>query len=95
MWHLAFIIVLSALSSTLYLFYALGTLVPSIAVGIRRLHDSNRSGWWLLVSLVPFLGFIVMIIFLTSAGTSGSNDYGPEPGADPGHEDIIHPGPLG
>ena len=93
-WHLAFIIVLGALSSALYLLYALGTLVPSIAVGIRRLHDTNRSGWWLLVTFVPFVGFIVMIVFLASAGTTGENDYGFEPGADPGHEDIVDPGPL-
>ncbi len=93
-WHLAFIIVLGALSNALYLLYALGTLVPSIAVGIRRLHDTNRSGWWLLVTFVPFVGFIVMIVFLASAGTTGGNDYGFEPGADPGHEDIVDPGPL-
>jgi len=92
-WHLAFIIVLGALSNALYLLYALGTLVPSIAVGIRRLHDTNRSGWWLLVTFVPFVGFIVMIVFLASAGTTGGNDYGFEPGADPGHEDIVDPAP--
>ena len=93
-WHLAFIIVLSWLSGALYMLYALGTLVPSIAVGIRRLHDTNRSGWWLLVTFVPFVGFIVMIVFLASAGTTGENDYGSEPGADPGHEEIIDPGPF-
>ncbi len=92
-WHLAFIIVLGALSNALYMLYALGTLVPSIAVGIRRLHDTNRSGWWLLVTFVPFVGLIVMIVFLASAGTTGGNDYGVEPGADPGHEDIVDPAP--
>jgi|TARA_Y100000310_G_scaffold298067_1_gene331647 uncharacterized membrane protein YhaH (DUF805 family) len=94
-WHLAFVIVLGVLSSDLYMLYVLGTLVPGIAVAVRRLHDSNRSGWWLLVTFVPIVGFIALIVFLASAGTSGPNDYGSEPGADPGHEDIVDPGPLG
>lgn len=94
LWHLAIIVVLSSLSNVLYYLYALGTLIPSFAVGVRRLHDTNRSGWWLLVSVVPFIGFIVMIVFLASAGTSGGNDYGPEPGADPGPEPFVDPGPI-
>ena len=44
--------------------YALGVLIPSIAVGVRRLHDTNRSGWWLLIALIPIIGAIVLLVFL-------------------------------
>jgi len=44
--------------------YSLATLLPALAVGVRRLHDTNRSGWWLLLWLVPVIGWIVLIVFL-------------------------------
>ena len=44
--------------------YTLALFIPALAVGIRRLHDTNRSGWWLLIGLVPFVGAIVLIVFL-------------------------------
>jgi uncharacterized membrane protein YhaH (DUF805 family) len=61
--------------------YSLAILVPSIAVGARRLHDTNRSGWWQLIALVPFLGIIVLIYFCATAGDAGANTYGPDPKA--------------
>jgi uncharacterized membrane protein YhaH (DUF805 family) len=57
----------------------LGLLLPSLAVGVRRLHDTNRSGWWLLISLVPILGGIVCFVFMVLPGTRGPNKYGPDP----------------
>jgi len=60
--------------------YALAVLLPSIGVGIRRLHDTNRTGWWLLVSLVPLVGWIWIIVLLALAGDDGPNRYGPPPG---------------
>jgi uncharacterized membrane protein YhaH (DUF805 family) len=60
--------------------YALAVLLPSIGVGIRRLHDTNRTGWWLLVSLVPLVGWIWIIVLLALAGDEGPNRYGPPPG---------------
>ena len=63
----------------------LGTLIPSIAVGVRRLHDTGRSGWWMLIGLVPVVGGIVLLIFYVLDGTRGPNEYGPDPKqADPG-----------
>lgn len=59
--------------------YTLGILLPGIAVSIRRLHDTNRSGWWLLISLVPIIGSIVLLVFMIQAGTSGENQYGSDP----------------
>jgi uncharacterized membrane protein YhaH (DUF805 family) len=49
------------------LFYV-ATLLPSVAVAIRRLHDTNRSGWWLLVGLVPFVGWLILLVFMTRPG---------------------------
>lgn len=59
--------------------YTLAILLPSIAVSIRRLHDTDRSGWWLLVALVPFIGGIVLLVFMVMDSTPGSNKYGPNP----------------
>lgn len=58
---------------------ALGLLIPSIAVAIRRLHDTDRSGWWLLIALVPIIGSIVLLVFMILEGTRGSNRFGPDP----------------
>jgi uncharacterized membrane protein YhaH (DUF805 family) len=57
--------------------FYLAVLLPSLAVLVRRLHDTGRSGWWILISFVPF-GGIVLLIF-TLMGSDGPNDYGPEP----------------
>jgi uncharacterized membrane protein YhaH (DUF805 family) len=51
-------------------------LVPGVAVGIRRLHDTGKSGWWLLIALVPIVGIIVLIVFFAQDSTPGVNDYG-------------------
>jgi uncharacterized membrane protein YhaH (DUF805 family) len=58
---------------------ALALLIPSIAVGIRRLHDTNRSGWWVLIALVPIVGSIILLVFFVLEGTRGPNQYGPDP----------------
>lgn len=55
---------------------ALALIIPSIAVAVRRLHDTDRTGWWYLISFVPIIGFIVIIIFLAQKGTDGKNRYG-------------------
>ena len=54
-------------------------LVPTFAVAARRLHDSGRSGWWLLLILVPVLGWIALLVFYCLDRTSGANRYGPQP----------------
>lgn len=66
-------------SSFLSGLYSLGVLLPSVGVGIRRLHDTGRSGWWLLITLIPILGTIVFIVFAVQEGEPGSNDYGANP----------------
>lgn len=62
------------------LIYALAVLVPSIAVTIRRLHDTGRSGWWVLLGLVPVLG-IILLIFMVLDSQPNDNEYGPNPKA--------------
>jgi uncharacterized membrane protein YhaH (DUF805 family) len=61
--------------------YTLAVLIPSIAVSVRRLHDTNRSGWWLLIALVPLIGAIVLLIFMVQASQQGENRYGTSPKA--------------
>jgi uncharacterized membrane protein YhaH (DUF805 family) len=61
--------------------YGLAVLLPSIAVGTRRLHDTNRSGWWQLLWIVPVVGWIVLIVFFVQEGNKGANPYGPDPKA--------------
>ncbi len=69
----------SVLMLFFYAAYGLAALVPSFAVTIRRLHDTNRSGWWILIALVPIAGSLVLLVFLAIDGTRGSNRYGPDP----------------
>ncbi len=59
--------------------YSLAVLIPSIGVGVRRLHDTDRSGWWLLIAFVPIIGAIVLLVFQVSDSQAGSNRYGPNP----------------
>lgn len=56
--------------------FALGTLVPYFAVAARRLHDIDKSGWWLLLSLVPIIGAVVLIYWWVQKGTEGPNRFG-------------------
>jgi uncharacterized membrane protein YhaH (DUF805 family) len=72
---------LVGISGVLSGIYGLAVLIPGIAVGIRRLHDTNRSGWWLLISLVPVIGTIVLIVFMVQDGQPDTNQYGPNPKA--------------
>jgi uncharacterized membrane protein YhaH (DUF805 family) len=59
--------------------FSLVSICPSIAVTIRRLHDIDRSGWWVLIGLVPLAGVIVLIVFAAKDGQPGSNQYGTNP----------------
>ena len=59
--------------------YALVVLIPSIAVAVRRLHDTNRSGLWLFIVLIPIIGVIVLIVFFASDSKSEENQYGLNP----------------
>lgn len=62
-------------------------IIPSITVSIRRLHDTGRSGWWLLISAVPWVGSIVLLIFFCQPSQPGTNEFGPNPYEAP-EEDV-------
>jgi uncharacterized membrane protein YhaH (DUF805 family) len=68
--------------------FGLAMLVPSLAAGARRLHDMGRSGWWLLISLVPLIGIIVLIVFLVTPSEAGDNQYGPNPYGEGGGRPV-------
>lgn len=57
----------------------LALLVPSLSVQVRRLHDTNRSGWWILLAFLPILGGLVLLVFNCLDGTPGDNRFGPDP----------------
>lgn len=59
--------------------YFLATMLPNIAVTVRRLHDTNKSGWYYLVSFIPYAGGIWMLVLTVAEGTNGTNKYGPDP----------------
>ncbi len=65
--------------SVLATIYMLAVLIPGIAVAVRRLHDTNRSGCWLLIALVPLIGTIVLSVFMMQDSQTGDNQYGPNP----------------
>jgi uncharacterized membrane protein YhaH (DUF805 family) len=57
--------------------YALGVMIPGMAVSVRRLHDTDRSGWWLLITFVPVIGAIVFLYFMVLDSNPETNEYGP------------------
>lgn len=61
--------------------FALGLLIPSLSVSVRRLHDTDRTGWWLLIGLIPLIGVIVLIVFFAQDSGPGTNRFGPNPKA--------------
>ena len=87
-WFVLFTIIANIVASTLDVmtglpvFAALITLAllaPSITVGVRRLHDRDMSGWWILLVLIPAIGTLILLILFVMRGTQGPNRFGPEP----------------
>ena len=59
--------------------YNLAVIIPSLAVGARRLHDTDRSGWWQLIALIPLIGFIILLVFFCLDSKPGENRFGANP----------------
>jgi uncharacterized membrane protein YhaH (DUF805 family) len=72
----------------------LALVIPSLAVGVRRLHDTERSGWWLLIYFIPLVGWLVLLVFLASRGDSGPNRYGAPPSAASPSETAVPVAPA-
>ena len=66
-------------TGVLYIIAAIVFILPSIAVLIRRLHDTDRTGWWYWIQLLPLIGLIVILVFTLTGGDEGDNKYGPNP----------------
>lgn len=72
-------VILSGLGFAVYGIVALGTLVPSLAVVVRRLHDTNRSGWYYFIGLIPLVGGILLLVWMCTDGDRFQNNYGDDP----------------
>ncbi len=66
-------------ASILSTIYSLAIFLPSLAVSVRRLHDTGRTGWWLLIALIPLVGAIVLLIFMVQDSKPGTNQFGANP----------------
>jgi uncharacterized membrane protein YhaH (DUF805 family) len=64
--------------------FAVASFIPCLAVGFRRLHDTNRSAWWFVLVLVPLLGQLILLVFMALPGTVGPNRFGPDPKVESG-----------
>lgn len=77
----------------IYALLALATFIPGLAVGIRRLHDVGKSGWFYLIIFIPIIGAIWLLILFFTEGTQGPNQYGPDPKGN--HSEIDQIGQQG
>ena len=68
--------------------FLLAVIIPSIAVQVRRFHDQDKSGWMVLLALIPILGGLAVLIFMCLEGTRGSNRFGPDP-KDPASAQVF------
>ena len=69
--------------------YGLAVLIPTLAVTVRRLHDIDRTGWWIFINLIPLIGSIVLLVFALTPGTPGSNRFGPDPKQATGEARVV------
>ncbi len=91
-WFVLFWVVVLAItglvSKYLYGIAVLAMLLPGLAVGSRRLHDTGKSGWFQLIGLIPFIGTLVMIYLMAQPGQPGSNEYGAPPAGVPVNTEV-------
>ena len=66
-------------SDPLFLILLVAIIVPSLAVQVRRFHDQDKSGWFILLGLIPFVGSLIVLVFMCLEGTRGENRFGPDP----------------
>ena len=71
--------IMGKVGASLLSLYAVAVFLPGLAATIRRLHDTNRSGWWILISLIPIVGGIVLLVLLAQESHAIENQYGPRP----------------
>jgi uncharacterized membrane protein YhaH (DUF805 family) len=69
----------SGMGLILFLIIILALFIPTLAVTVRRFHDQDKSGWFVLLGLIPFVGGLIVLVFMCLEGTHGPNQYGPDP----------------
>lgn len=74
----------------IYLFYVLASFVPSLAVGVRRLHDVGKSGWFYLIGLIPLIGSIWLLVLFFTDSVPGTNKWGPNPKEINSEPEIVY-----
>ncbi|MCB2078220.1 MAG: DUF805 domain-containing protein [Novosphingobium sp.] len=72
----------------LLVIYGLGTFIPALAVIVRRFHDQDKSGWFVLLNFIPYIGGLVVLVFMLLEGTRGPNRFGPDP-KDPAGAEVF------
>lgn len=80
--------IIDAVAGTYPIFYlvaALALLLPGLSMGVRRLHDTGKSGFMILLGLIPIVGAIILLVFFVAEGTRGDNQYGPDPKGAPAY----------
>ena len=73
---------MSGMAAAILVLLGLAIIVPAMAVQVRRFHDQDRSGWLVLLNLIPYLGGFIVLIMMCLEGTNGANRYGPDPKSD-------------
>jgi uncharacterized membrane protein YhaH (DUF805 family) len=68
--------------------FGLGSIIPGLAVTVRRFHDQDKSGWFILLNFIPYIGGIILLVMMCLEGTRGDNSYGPDP-KDPGNAGVF------
>lgn len=79
---------LSVIAFSALAIFWLATLIPSLAVQVRRFHDQDKSGWFVLLGFIPYIGGFIVIVFMCIEGTRGPNRHGPDP-LDPSRVDVF------
>ncbi len=80
--------VLAYLAVGLLAIWGLGSLIPSLAVQVRRFHDQDKSGWFILLGFIPYIGGLIVLVFMCIEGTKGPNRFGDDP-KDPANTDVF------
>lgn len=91
LWGAGFFVDVAALVAIVY---GLALLIPNLAATVRRLHDTGRTGWWVLIALVPFIGLIVLIVFLALDSQPGDNAHGANPKGVGAPAAVANPAPA-
>jgi len=84
LWYVIIFIGISIVNEDFARLASLAVIAPSLGLGARRLHDIGMSGWWQLIGIIPFIGWVAIIVLFAKQGIAGANEYGADPRAAAG-----------